>query len=306
MKQNYNIAGLDLPNIDPADKLNRILSSALKKTGIDSIKNDIPMLPMLPFWNATYFNLDKVKIFQDSTTVEQNLILQLCSQGILEEAYFIEKAGVGFMAKMILLAETTQERMLYGLFAADEVTHLSQISNFLPNPEVSNNPFLDLLEEVVKNDDKTVLLFVLQVVLEGWGLTHYRSIAKDCQNPQLSAILQSFLQDESRHHATGVTLFEKTFLSKSSQEIIVEILAMFLQMVQVGPQSVVTAIEKIKGHLSKQDKINIFQQLETENHSGSRLKLLRSLMHSPNSEKILENLQNKGSFQALKPNQCVF
>ena len=303
MKHNYNIAGLDLPKIEPTDKLNRILSSALEKTGIDSVQVNIPMLP---FWDAKYFNLDKVKIFQDSTTVEQNLILQLCSQGILEEAYFIEKAGVGYMAKMILLAETTQERMLYGLFAADEVTLLSQINHFLPNPEISNNPFLDLLEEVVENDDKTVLLFVLQVVLEGWGLTHYPSIAKDCQNFQLSAILQSFLQDESRHHATGVTLFEKTSLSKSSQEIIVEILFLFLQMVQLGPQSVVAAVEKIKGHLSKQDKINIFQQLDTENHSGSRLKILHNLINLPNTESILENLQMKGSFQSLKPSQCIF
>ena len=303
MNYNYNIAGLDLPKLEQEDKLNRILSSALEKTGGNLRNNN---KPLVPFWDAKYFNLDKVKIFQDSTSGEQTSILQLCSLEILEEAYFIEKAGVGYMAKMVLLAETTEERMLYGLFVADEVTHLSQISSFLSNPEATNNPFLDLLEDVVKSDDKTVLLFVLQVVLEGWGLTHYRSIAKDCQSPQLGQIFQGFLQDESRHHATGVTLFEKIFLSKSSQEIIVEILAMFLQMVQVGPQSVVTAIEKIKGHLSKQDKINIFQQLETENHSGSRLKLLRSLMHSPNSENILENLQNKGSFQALKPNQCVF
>jgi len=303
MNYKYTVAGLDLPKLEQEDKLNRILSSALEKAGGNSRKNDIPLIP---FWDAKYFNLDNVKIFQDSTTVEQSSILQLCSLGILEEAYFIEKAGVGYMAKMVLLAETTEERMLYGLFAADEVTHLSQISRFLSNPEASNNPFLDLLEDVVKSDDKTVLLFVLQVVLEGWGLTHYRSIAKDCQNPQLSAIFTGFLQDESRHHATGVSLFEKVSLSKSSQEIIVEILAMFLQMVQVGPQTVVTAVEKIKGHLSKQDKVNIFQQLDTENHSGSRLKLLRNLMHLPNAGNILGYLQNKGSFQALKPNQCVF
>ncbi|MEL6462119.1 MAG: ferritin-like domain-containing protein [Cyanobacteria bacterium J06621_15] len=303
MNQDYNIAGLDLPKIEQKDKLNRILFSALKKAGVNSVQNDITALS---FWNAKYFNLDKVKIFQDSTPVEQNLILQLCSQGILEEAYFIEKAGVGYMAKMILLAETTEERMIYGLFAADEVTHLSQITNFLPNPEISKNAFLDLLDEVVNNDDKAVLLFVLQVVLEGWGLTHYRNIASYCENPQLSAILQGFLQDESRHHATGVTLFERISLSKSSQEIIVEILFLFLQMVQLGPQSVVAAIEKVKGNLSKQNKINIFQQLETENHSGSRLNLLRSLINLPNTENILNNLEIKGSFQAFKPSQCVF
>ncbi|MGB3640553.1 MAG: ferritin-like domain-containing protein [Rivularia sp. (in: cyanobacteria)] len=301
MNQQYAIAGLDLPDINSEDKLNRILSSALEKTnGYSQNKSTL-----INYWDGNYFNLDKVKIFQYSTPAEQSSILQLCNLGILEEAYFIEKAGMGYMAKMILLAETTEERMLYGLFAADEVTHFSQISSFLPTPKLSNNPFLDLLENVVESDDKTVLLFVLQVVLEGWGLTHYRSIASCCQNPQLKSILQGFLQDESRHHATGVTLFENKVLSNSSQDI-VEILAMFLQMVQLGPQSVVKAVEQVKGYLSKEDKINIFAQLDTETHSGSRLKLLRNLIDLPNAKNILENLEMKGSFQPLKPSQCVF
>ena len=302
MNHKYTIAGLDLPHIKKEDKLHRILSSALEKTNGYSINNSAPSA----FWNAKHFNLDKVKIFQHSTPVEQSSILQLCSLGILQEAYFIEKAGMGYMAKMVLLSETTEERMLYGLFAADEVTHLSQISCFLSNPSSINNPFLDLLEDVVQSDDKTVLLFVLQVVLEGWGLTHYRSIAKDCQNPQLSSIFQGFLQDESRHHATGVTLFENVSLSQSSQEIIVEILVKFLQMVQVGPQSVVAAIEQVKGDLSKQDKIKIFEELDTENHSGSRLNTLQNLINSPNASNILNNLEMKGSFQPFKPSYCVF
>ena len=301
MNQQYTVAGLNLPDIDREDKLNRILSSALEKTN-GYAKNVSTSL--VNYWDANYFHLDRVKIFEDSTPAEQSSILQLCNLGVLQEAYFIEKAGLGYMANMILLAETTQERMLYGLFAADEVSHFSHISSFLPTPKVNNSPFLDLLENVVESDDKTVLLFVLQVVLEGWGLTHYRSIASSCQNPQLKSILQGFLQDESRHHATGVTLFENKVLSKSSQDI-VEILAMFLQMVQVGPQSVVTAVEQVKGHLSKAEKINIFAQLDTERHSGSRLKLLQNLISLPNTKNIVETLESKGSFQPLKPSQCV-
>ncbi len=301
MNQQYSIAGLHLPDVNQEEKLHRILSSALEKTMGDESKISETFLP---YWNAEYFNLDRVKIFRESTPAEQSSILQLCNLGILEEAYFIEKAGVGYMAKMVLFAETTEERMLYALFGADEVSHLSQIKRFLPTPKLSNNPFLNMLEDVVESDDKTVLLFVLQVVLEGWGLTHYRSIAQSCQHPQLSSVIRGFLQDESRHHATGVTLFEKISSSKLSQDI-VDILAIFLQMVQLGPQSVVTAIEKVKGDLSKVERINIFAELDTENHSGSRLKLLRSLMHLPNTINIVENLQNKGCFQPLKANQCV-
>ncbi|MBV6623471.1 MAG: ferritin-like domain-containing protein [Rivularia sp. (in: Bacteria)] len=301
MNKQSTVARLDLPHINRENKLNRILSAALNKQEFSNANFEAS----LNYWNEEYFNLDKVKIFQESTATDKSLILQLCNLEILEEAYFIEKAGVGYMAKMILMAETTEERMLYGLFAADEVNHLSQISNFLPVPKISKSSFLSLLEEVVESDDKTVLLFVLQVVLEGWGLTHYRSIAKFCQNSQLRSTLNSFLQDESRHHATGVTLFEKTSLTKSSQETITEILAMFLQMVQVGPQSVVKAIEQVKGSLSRKGKINIFEQLNTESHSGVRLKILRNLMHLPNATSVIDNLENKGYFQSLKASLCV-
>lgn len=302
MNKQNTVARLDLPHIDREDKINRILSAALDKRG-ESISTNIET--PLNYWNQEYFNLHKVKIFQESTAREKSLILQLCNLEILQEAYFIEKAGVGYMGKMILLSETTEERMLYGLFAGDEVNHLSKISGFLPVPKTSNSQFLTLLEEVVETDDKTVLLFVLQVVLEGWGLTHYRRIAKYCQNMRLRSILNSFLQDESRHHATGVTLFEKISLTKYSQETITEILAMFLQMVQVGPQSVVKAIEQVKGSLSREEKTKIFEQLDTENHSGIRLKTLQSLMHLPNATSVIDSLENKGYFQPLKASLCV-
>ncbi|MBW4668653.1 MAG: ferritin-like domain-containing protein [Cyanomargarita calcarea GSE-NOS-MK-12-04C] len=302
---NKKTAGFDLPHLHQDDKLRRVLDSALKnKLGNPS---DVQMAPLSSYWNAAYFGLDKVKIFQEATVEEQTEILDCSACGLLEEAYFIEKAGVGYMAKMVSLAESSEERMLYALFSADEVTHLIQISRFLPNSEMrgTDNAFLRLLEDLAETQDKTVLLFVLQVVLEGWGLTHYRSLAKNCRNVDFSSVLQSFLQDESRHHGTGVTLLDRTNVTKSSQQTIIEVLALFLQMVQVGPQSVVAAIEKVKGDLSRQQKVQIFEQLNTENHSSSRLQLLRSLMRSPNMGTIVEELEVRGVFQPLPAEKCV-
>jgi hypothetical protein len=302
---NNKTAGFDLPHLHQDDKLRRVLDSALKSK-LGNLP-DLEMSPLSSYWNAAYFGLDKVKIFQNATVEEQTEILDCSACGLLEEAYFIEKAGVGYMAKMVSLAENTEERMLYALFSADEVTHLTQISRFLPNSEMvgTDNAFLRLLEDLAETQDKAVLLFVLQVVLEGWGLTHYRSLAKNCRNLDFSSVLQSFLQDESRHHATGLTLLDRTNITKSSQQTIIEVLALFLQMVQVGPQSVVAAIEKVKGDLSRQQKVQIFQQLDTENHSSSRLQLLRSLMQSPNMGTIVEELEVKGVFQPLPAEKCV-
>lgn len=302
---NYKIAGFDLSHVHEEDKLCRVLSSALKsRLGKHPESTE---LTNYQYWDAGYFSLDKVKVFRDSTAEEQAEILHLCSCGLLEEAYFIEKAGVGYMAKMVTLAETTTERMLYALFSSDEVTHLVQISRFLPTQVVgTNNPFLRLLGDLVETQDKTVLLFVLQVVLEGWGLSHYRSLAKECQNLDLGSVLWGFLQDESRHHGTGVTLFDRMVVAKSSKEMIIETLALFLQMVQLGPQSVVAAIEKVKGHLSHLQKVQIFEELDTETHSGTRLVLLRSLMRNPNAGIIVEELEARGAFQPWTAEKCVF
>ncbi|MBW4609210.1 MAG: ferritin-like domain-containing protein [Hassallia sp. WJT32-NPBG1] len=311
MNIQHKTAGFDLPHLQQQDKLHRLLCSVLLKRGRDGENKETnslcPLLPApCPYWDATHFNLHNVEIFTDAAADEQAEILQLCSCGLLEESYFIEKAGMGYMAKMVLLAETTGERMLYALFCGDEASHFDQICRFLSTPEpVANNLFLRFLEDLIESQDKTVLLFVLQVVLEGWGLSHYRSLAKDCINADLSLMLHSFLQDESRHHATGVTLFDRIDVTPSSQNTIIETLASFLQMVQVGPQSVVAAIEKVKGDLSRQQKVKIFAELDTETHSGSRLKLLRSLMSHPNAEIILQQLDQRGSFHPLPPEKCV-
>jgi tRNA isopentenyl-2-thiomethyl-A-37 hydroxylase MiaE len=307
MLKQHQTAGFDLPHLLPDDKIRRVLSSSVKNRLGNVI--DIPPQPpiYLQYWDEKYFNLNQVSIFNDASLEEKQKILHLCNLSLLEEAYFIEKAGVGYMSKMVSLAESFEERMLYALFSGDEVTHLTQISKFLPTPEIvgTNNSFLRFLADLIETDDKAVLLFILQVVLEGWGLTHYRNLANTCQDSELATIFKSFLQEESRHHAAGTTFFSDYFVSSSSEATIIEALQLFLTMVRVGPQGVVAAIEFVKGHLSPQQKVQIFAQLDTQTHSGSRLVLLRSLIDNPNSATILEELDTRGLFQPLNPQQCL-
>lgn len=302
MNSKYNIVGFNLPHTDNDDRLRRILTAALPN------ENNYPNYPQLNYWDAEFFNLHQVKIFQQSNINEQSTILELANRSLLEESYFIEKAGVGYMAKMVLLAETVEERMLYGLFTADEATHLHQISHFLPQMEVINidDPFLRLLSEVVESADKTVLLFVLQVILEGWSLSHYRRLAKECRYPVLAELFYSFLQSESRHHATGTTLFNQITVSALSQTTILDVLAQFLFMVQVGPQSLLAAIEQVKGHLTRSQKIQILEELDTQTHSGTRLQILRSLMGIKSAQSTLQTLEERGAFEPLPAHQCVY
>jgi rubrerythrin len=296
-----HIAGLDLPH-HPNNSLQRILSTALPR-----VDRSTEISPINNYWNAQFFQLDRVKLFQDASEMERLAILQLANRSLLEEAYFIEKAGVGYMAKMVLLAESIEERMLYGLFTTDETIHLSQISSLLPDrePDSRDNPFLNLLTEVVAETDKTLLLFVIQVVLEGWGLSHYHRLAKGCDDRSISALFSGFLQAEARHHGTGATLFAQTQMSISSQNAIVEVLNTFLHMVQVGPQNLLIAIERIKGQLSRSQKIQILTELDTETHSNERLQILRSLMRVAAAAPILQTLEDRHAFTPLSPQSCI-
>jgi len=294
---------IDLPHINAENRLRRVLAAALPNQ--DGSKNT-PNQPST-YWDASFFNLLQVKIFQEASAAEQLAMVKIANRSLLEEAYFIEKAGVGYMAKMVLLAETIEERMLYGLFTADETIHLNHLSYFYPESELTNSqdPFLSLLAEVIEDADKTVLLFVLQVVLEGWGLSHYRRLAKECHHQPLAEVFRSFLQAEARHHSTGNILFHQSLLSPSSQRKIIDLLSRFLSMVQVGPQNVLAAIEQVKGHLSRGQKIQVLQELDTENHSRTRLDLLRSLMVGDSVQSIVETLENRGAFQPLPAHQCI-
>lgn len=305
MSTNHSIAGLALPRLEPDHRLQRVLSSALKGRSISVLARSTA--EPSHFWKAEFFNLDKVKLFQEASIQEQTAILDLVNQDLWKEAYSIEKAGMGYMAKMVLLAETTEERMLYGLFTADETEHLSQIQPFLPpsEPIATENPFLQLVSELVESSDKSVLLFVIQVVLEGWGLSHYRRLAKGCDDRSLRALFTHFLEAEARHHGTGLTLFNQTTLSATSRAAIIEVLVRFLQMVQVGPQGVLAAIDQVKGPCTRSQKIQILEALETETHSGSRLQLLRSLMRGEAASPIVQTLAEQGAFEPLPAHQCV-
>jgi tRNA isopentenyl-2-thiomethyl-A-37 hydroxylase MiaE len=285
------IARLNLPN-SPSVRVQRMLKGALRS----------PLLatPQSIYWPAEFFNLPQVELFRQCSAHEQQQIVAIANQDLLHEAYFVEKAGMGYMAQMGLMAETTEERMLYSLFAAEEAQHLAQVSALLSAVPLvkGQNGFLQLLGDLVDTGSKPLLLFVIQVVLEGWGLSHYRRLAQGCEDPQVAAMFQGFLEAESRHHGLGVVLWQEQAIWGQLDEVgrsqLLKLLAQFLQMVQVGPQGVLGAIAQVKGPLPAEQRRLILEQLDTVGHAQVRLDLLRSLIAQgcgDENGEILEALQ---------------
>ncbi|QUS60807.1 ferritin-like domain-containing protein [Synechocystis sp. PCC 7339] len=296
-----SISGFTLPSTAPGDHLQRILNSALNRPGEkDTVDHGQP-----PYWPAEYFGLNQVTLFQQASAGEQDTILEIANQDLLTEIYWVEQAGMGYMAKMILLAESNEERILYSLFAADEAQHLCQIEQFFQQkPEFNQDSFLSFMGQLLESNDKALLLTMVQVVLEGWGLSHYRSLASHCQNDRLTATLQSFLAAEARHHATGVQQLQTWSYDQLSLENIYQALREFLHMVQVGPQRLVQAVEQGRGYLSPGDRRQIFTELKTEVQSQNKLNLLRSLMAHGVPPKILSCLEEQQCFVPYAAELC--
>ncbi|PCJ46861.1 MAG: hypothetical protein COA99_01935 [Moraxellaceae bacterium] len=299
----YIDSGLSLLNVEEGHRIQGMVRGAAKK----HLGNRFSLNAGLPLWPSSFFNLDKAQVFVNAKTCDKEEVVRLCSQGLVEESLIIEKCGMAFCAKMSALADSIDERMFYNLMSAEEAIHYHQISQFLPDggAGVSPNPFHLLLARLIENGDRDSLVFIIQVVLEGWGISHYKVLADSCTDPQFCFELREILKDESRHHGVGVIFSKQRGLNELSRDFVVEVMVEFLQMVQLGPQAVVNAVEVVLGQLSREHKIELFQQLDGEKESAASLQTLRSLMLQNGGEAIVQRLDIHHSFTPYSAENCL-
>lgn len=240
------------------------------------------------YWPETYFGLDRLSLWQDLAPESQQRVLRSLNQILLEESFYIEKSGMTYTAKMSLLAESNDERSLYGMLAADEAVHFQLISSYLlnePQP-YETQPFLVLLDEVVHHGSFAALIFIAQVLLEGWGLSHYMSLLKNSQNEELSNLLRMILNDEAIHHGSGIVMTQKHPLQGADLEMVKDILARFFELVRLGPTRVAGTLAQEMGGLSKTDFTRLFDDINADQQIVANLTELTKLVanHSPDDE----------------------
>ena len=292
--------GMELPEVGAGDALVDLVAAVVRKRRGASHAGAPPAAGTHAHWDAGFFGLDRVGVFAAAAPAAQDAVLERCGRGLLTEAFYIEKAGVAFAAKMILLAPTIDERKLYAMFAADEATHLHGIGAFVDAPEDAprSNPFLALLSELIEDGERDSLQMVIQIVLEGWGLAHYRSLRDGCQDESLRGLFTAILADEAAHHGSGVLLIGERRLGAASRERVLATMTRFLAMVQAGPQAVAGAVEAELGPLSTAARIRLFDELDAERHSAARLAQLRDLMcKTPGGAELAARLERSDCFR---------
>lgn len=282
-------------------KLHAALLAQLRKRGTGETR--LSAIGAAP-WEASFFGLDRVADFRDAPAETRARILHDCAQGLLDEAYGVEKLGMAYCAKLILASETTEERMAYSLIASDEAMHLHAVTPFVDHPELAGRgPFFALLHGAVEGLPKAALVFLMQSVLEGWGLSHYRSLAEGCVDARLAQVLRRIVADEAFHVGTGNVLFEPSRLRDGDRAAMIDFLRQMLGMVAVGPQGVVGALERGLGGFDPARRTRAFTELASERTSSERMQVLRGLVGG--CPELLQRLDEHGAFAVHPPDVCA-
>ncbi len=271
---NFLNPGLNSPALPARHPARKILTASLRRRGAS-----LPRRPVAAPWNAEHFGLERSAAFRALGTKHRQSVLAECGRGLLEEAYFIEKLGLSFASKMALFAETTEERALHCLFAADEAVHLAQVSSFLPElPERTSDSFLQWLAEIIAEMPPPGARLLIQILLEGWGISHYRALSRTCQEPALRNTLSAIAKDEVLHHQAGMTLFDARKLQGRQRRLAADKIALLFDMVRAGPVRVVAAVERAHNGLGPAARARLRDELAAEDHAFQRLMILRRLL----------------------------
>ncbi len=281
-------------------KLGAILKKRFKSSDISK--------SLSPFWDEASYGLNKVDYYNELNSINKKTLLNELAFDRISEAYHIEKSGIAYGSKMTLLSENIDERVLYASFTGDEARHFKLIEKYFNNElhsDISDNSFLVYLSQMIETAPKKSLVFMIQVLLEGWGLEHYSSMAKDCKNNELKSDLTSIVRDEVVHHGSGVILFKENGLSKLERDYITKSLISFFQMVQVGPIGLVTRLESFTSKFSNNNRLKILEQLEAYKQTNKKLAILKRLMKKVGATSIIEEMENRGHLQALTIDQMA-
>lgn len=254
-----------------------------------------------------YFGLAQTAPFADASESGKDDIRRACAAAVLEEAYLIEKAGLAFGARMLLEAEDASRRQIYALLTGDEATHLSWLTPYVePQRRTANEgPFIRLIERLIGEGPNQPLVFVLQVILEGWGLDHYRGLAEATRDPCLGQIFRAILKDEALHHRAGSVMLAPDRFSAADRAFTIETLGAFLEMVACGPLRVASVLAHAGGETGAAGLADLHRALGGEADARRKLALLRSLMRVEGMAWAAEALEARGAFRPLTAKQAA-
>jgi len=283
--------------------LKALISTSLKKKGVEIFSGERPT----HYWSAEHFGFDRIKYFTEANDSTKEKILVLCTKRVLDEAYYVEKAGSTYASHRAAFSETYQEHAMYSLIAEEEVAHFYMICSLMHDSPVDykNNAFLLLIENILKQCDPAVLILVCQVFLEGLGVNYYSKMMRGTFFEPVREALKIIVADEIRHHSVGLVTTRHKPVEQCLNPTTVEYLTQFFRMIQCGPQGAVQSLSEALGGLNRQQKEEVFFTLESDGSNLSRMAYLESLVKTSGPLKLYEVLARHDCFRTWSAKECA-
>lgn len=264
-----------------------------------------------PIWGEEFFHLKAATAWKMLTDEDRKIILTNLAQKILQEAYFIENAGMAYAGKMNLAAKTKEEREFFCFVGEEEARHLRMVEalcNF-PTSLDSIPSFALLIGDIIQEAGKVSHLLLIQILLEGWGLNYYKSLQKMSLDENVSNVFKAILKDEIRHHSAGVILFNthknQTGMNKEDTDEFLGYLERIAFMVKIGPYS---ACEEIFSRypLATKEELKIFlEETSAISVTAGKMELLGELIGKALPVDVIEMIKEKRILRALDLNEMT-
>lgn len=264
------------------------------------------------FWNEDFFHLTDSSLWKSLTDEKKKQVLVKLSQKILQEAYFIECAGMAYAGKMNLAAKSKEERAFFCFVGEEEAKHLrliESLTNF--STTLSDIPsFALLIGEIIQEASKPSHLLLIQILLEGWGLQYYKSLSKASLDEDVTNALKSILKDEIRHHSAGVLLFSSHKTQTGLTSIEVEEFMGYLEriafMVKIGPYGPCEEIFKqVDGQCTPELLETFLTETEAIRITSEKLEILEQLLCKSLPDEVMKSIREKGVLKPLKLNEMT-
>lgn len=262
------------------------------------IKKDSPYSKDEIYWNQHHYHLAHSSYFNDLPESKQQDILLSLNHKSLSLSYYIEKFGLNYGAKMILAAESTEEKSLYALFSSDEVKHRLWLESFLQKDIIDNiefHPLLNSLGLCLNEGNKNSMVFTIQVILEGFGLFHYGNLRETCQNPKLKEVFSDILKDEALHHGMGVVLAQRMVLDKETKSQIFDLTARFVRAL-IEAEWVLKTLNENSDGLTTSQVTKFKQEIGWQDQIQARTEKLKALIKKVGYVGLVEELEGADIF----------
>ncbi|MBL7714115.1 MAG: hypothetical protein JNL01_01530 [Bdellovibrionales bacterium] len=234
------------------------------------------------YWPAETFGLQRSGLYQSLSDSQKARVLETMSQLRLSLAWYIEKVGLAYCSRALLECDSHEEKRLYALMASDEAVHQRMVEHFLVDGEpieaLEKHPLLLCIADVIQNAKPMAAVYVVQILLEGFGMSYYSAMRSTCESSLLRGVFDQILKDESRHHGGGLARFgSKDLDAEDLREIEHHTGRLIRAMSGVGFTGI--AIETVLNRpLTPEEKEKLLEETEWNRQAPVRLAQIRELL----------------------------